>query len=287
MSMRQTCLLAIVLFVAACAQRPADTAADQQAIRALSAKWLEAAQRRDPAAEAALFAEDGRTLYSGEEPVIGRAAIEKAVAAEQAANPKGMVQWSTDAVEVASSGDLAVEFGTSSTLNAGLDGAGEVHERYATVYRKRNGQWQVLVDTTSPLPFVAPAADSAAESGLRARIASVEAAWNARDAAGLVAMYSPEGVSVIGAAPRYSGREQNRQMYTSLFDGLPANCRIGFAVTAARFLQPTVGLVETQASFTGCARDFTPDRGLWVLERSAGAWSIASLLVGAAESAGR
>ena len=143
-------ILATALVLSACAPEPAvravDITAEEQAIRAISAEWLEFARQRDAAGIAALFAEDGRLIWSGQDPVVGPTPIQEFIANNLAANPMQTTDWSPDRVEVATSGDLAVEYGTYLDENHGPDGAEEDRGSYVTVYRKIGGNWKVAAD---------------------------------------------------------------------------------------------------------------------------------------------
>jgi ketosteroid isomerase-like protein len=95
---------------------------------------------------AALFAEDGIIFRAQNEPVAGHAAIQEYMAAEYTKNPTSRVEWTTDRVEVAASGDLASEYGTYSETND--TGEGD-QGRFVTVYRKVNGEWKVAADMSA------------------------------------------------------------------------------------------------------------------------------------------
>jgi uncharacterized protein (TIGR02246 family) len=153
-----------VLALAACAT-PApqvDTAADEQAVRALSMKWLELDRAKDHAGIAALFADDGVVYRGGEEPAVGAAAIQAAMAQEDARNPNEAVDWTTDKVEISSAGDIAIEQGSWSATGSGPAGNQQDRGRFLTVWRKVNGEWKVVADMS--VSTVAPAA--AATTGM-------------------------------------------------------------------------------------------------------------------------
>jgi uncharacterized protein (TIGR02246 family) len=125
-----------------------DLAAEEAAVRAVSANWLALEGKRDVAGIAALFADDGRLLRVGQDPVTGRAAIEASFTKDYAANPQQTVSWSTDRVLVSSSGDLAVEYGNYSVTGSGMDGAGSDRGNYVTVYQKSGGAWKAVPPAT-------------------------------------------------------------------------------------------------------------------------------------------
>jgi uncharacterized protein (TIGR02246 family) len=133
---------------------PVDLAAEGDAVRAISMRWLELERSKDAAGVAALFAADGIAFRAQHEPVVGNAAIQEYMAAEYAANPTSRVEWTTDRVEVAASGDLAAEYGTfSETSDSGEADNG----KFVTVYRKVNGEWKVAADMSVSTKPAAPA----------------------------------------------------------------------------------------------------------------------------------
>lgn len=159
-------LLAGTLALGACAaQTPVaiDAAAEEQAIRAVSARWLELEKADDAAGVAALFTEDGIAYREDTDPISGPAAYRAYLERSFAENPSEVVDWSTDFVDVAASGDLAVEHGTWSSRGAGAGGEGEDEGRYLTVYRKVNGEWKVAADMSLGTRKAAPAAVARAQ----------------------------------------------------------------------------------------------------------------------------
>jgi len=150
---------AVALLLSACATAPqADVAADEQAIRDVSAHWLELETARDAAGIAALFTADGTLYRPGREPVAGTAGIQQYMADQFREDPGASATWATDHIEVAASGDIAVEHGTWSSTG-GNDGPDQGW--YQTLHRKVNGEWKVVSDVTistkPEAPAVAPA----------------------------------------------------------------------------------------------------------------------------------
>ena len=135
-----------------------DVAADEQAIRDISMQWLELDRAKNAAGITALMADDGTWFREGRDPLVGAAAQQAYMTQDWAENPTGQVTWATDRVEVATSGDMAVEYGTWSITSAGPDGTGTDGGKYTTVFRKVNGQWKVSSDMSlSTKPDAAPA----------------------------------------------------------------------------------------------------------------------------------
>jgi uncharacterized protein (TIGR02246 family) len=136
-------------------KKQADLKSDEQAIRSLSLKWLELTKKHDAAACAALFANDGIEYNMNKEPSVGPAEVQKEFIEMLQKNPKEEVNWSTNSVELAASGDLAVEYGNYDVKGLGPNGTESDRGKYVTVYRKVNGTWKVAADIgTSTKPVV-------------------------------------------------------------------------------------------------------------------------------------
>jgi uncharacterized protein (TIGR02246 family) len=123
--------------------------AEERAIREADARWLKAAQAHDAAGAAAVFASDGVSYPNHLDPVVGPAAFQAHSEKQLAANPKAMVKWMTDSVQVAASGDLAVQTGTYHITGMGPKGTDEDRGRFVTVWKKVNGEWKVAHDIGS------------------------------------------------------------------------------------------------------------------------------------------
>ena len=144
---------AIAAVLTGCTSEPTaqavDIAADEAAIRAISAQWYELATQKDAASIANLFADDGRLVWPGQDPIEGRAAVGEFMAISFSASPVQSLDWSTDRVVVAASGDLAVAYGTYADENLGPDGTGADRGSYVTVYRKVDGAWRISTDVSA------------------------------------------------------------------------------------------------------------------------------------------
>ena len=107
----------LVFLVGACSQpapAPAakvDLASEEKTIREMDASWLKASQGRDAAGAAAVFASDGVAYREPLGPLVGPAAFQAYQTKFQTDNPKLNVTWSTDAIRIADSGDLAIQTG--------------------------------------------------------------------------------------------------------------------------------------------------------------------------------
>jgi uncharacterized protein (TIGR02246 family) len=127
-------------------KKQVDLKTEEQAIRSISMKWLELIKNHDNAGIAALFTNDGIEYNENQEPAVGPVAIQKSFTQTQQQNPKKVANWTTDRVEIAASGDLAIEYGSWAYTGLGLNGTGTDNGKYITVYRKVNGAWKVVAD---------------------------------------------------------------------------------------------------------------------------------------------
>ena len=125
-----------------------DLAAEEQAIRELSAQWLAAAQARDGDAIDGFFAPDVTTIFDGKVQV-GLAAVRVAREEGWAEDPEGEITWVTASVLVAAAGDLAIERG-SWTERDYPDADIEFGE-FVTVWKKIGGEWKVIYDAGTEL----------------------------------------------------------------------------------------------------------------------------------------
>ena len=132
-----------------------DLAAEEKAIREADAAWLQATQARDAAREATTFASDGIAYREHVDPLIGPAAYQAFETKFWADNPKANLTWTTDAINVVASGDVAIQTGVFQIAGLGPKGDVEDKGRFVTVWKKINGDWKVAHDiglTTMPLP---------------------------------------------------------------------------------------------------------------------------------------
>jgi uncharacterized protein (TIGR02246 family) len=148
--------LGFALALAACASPPPappapDLAAEEQAIRAADATWIAAATARDAAGEAAMYAADGIAFRDMAEPLTGPAAFQEFATKYYADNPKAVSTWTTRSIQVAPSGDWAVQTGTYTETGAGPKGDTENRGNFVTVWKKVDGQWKVATDIGQPI----------------------------------------------------------------------------------------------------------------------------------------
>ncbi len=154
-----TAALAATVLLAGCAKKQeepkeepkaaapvVDLAAEEQAVRNRSGEWMNFANSKDAASIAnGIFAPDG-ILISEDKAHRGPAQIQAAMEAQIKKTPDAVVSWTSDKVQVADSGDLAVEFG-SFTVDPDGEGKKPAHQgSFATTWAKVDGQWRVTSD---------------------------------------------------------------------------------------------------------------------------------------------
>ena len=131
-----------------------DTAAIEKQIRDNEAKWMAAYNSHDAAALASNYAEDA-VLANPDTPLVtGLDAIRKETAGF-AADPNLKMEFSSDRVGVAASGELAYSRGHYSMTYTDPDTkkATEGSGHYLTVYRKQaDGSWKAVEDFVTQGP---------------------------------------------------------------------------------------------------------------------------------------
>jgi uncharacterized protein (TIGR02246 family) len=155
-------LLPVALALAACKQqRPAamaqdssmaapskvDKQAEEQAIRDISAKWVQMFASKDTSAMGALFADDGTEMPPNSKAMKGPDEVTKGVGEMLRTTKDFKLTFAPSTITIADAGDMAVERGTYQASFTGPKGKKiEDHGNYVTVYKKVNGQWKVLAD---------------------------------------------------------------------------------------------------------------------------------------------
>jgi uncharacterized protein (TIGR02246 family) len=138
---------------------PVDTAAEESALKAVTAAWLTAYNAGDVEKIVAMYAEDA-VLMPPHAPVArGRAGIRAFLAADTAAAKAAGVKLVPGAATAGVVGDTGWESGSYTIVDA--SGATVDSGSYLSVSRKSNGTWQLFRDTYNsdrPLPAPPPAA---------------------------------------------------------------------------------------------------------------------------------
>ena len=135
-----------------------DTAKEEAAIRATEKGWMEAYNKHDANALAGQYDDDGAIANPGV-AVATHASARRAMVDAAAADPALKVDFASDRITVANSGELAASRGhyTMTFTDPETKKPKTESGSYLTVYRKAgDGNWKALEDVITPGP--APAA---------------------------------------------------------------------------------------------------------------------------------
>lgn len=157
-------LAASAVALAACAPGAPDTAADEAEIKADPGEWMAAYNSGDADAVASLYTDDALLLAPGAPAQQGTTAIRDFIAAEIAkAKAAGLTFKAMDTTGVGVSGDMGWVSGTFAVTDS--SGSAVDKGKFLSVYRRTNGNWQLLRDTwnsdLAPPAAPAPAAEAA------------------------------------------------------------------------------------------------------------------------------
>ena len=157
-------IVAAVIGLSAC--KPAeheaakvDVAAEEQAIRAKETAWMAAYNKHDGKELASQYEDDASLAANGTKLMtdpVGRGLFLDGMASD----PALKVDFASDRIIVASSGDLASSRGHYTfTYTDPVTKRPKTEEgNYLTVYRKAaDGSWKAIEDFTTPGPIPAPA----------------------------------------------------------------------------------------------------------------------------------
>ena len=155
-------LMLAVPFLVSCttAPPPDTTAEDSQAVRAASKQWVDAFNRGDAAAVAALYTEEAKRLPPNSPMIVGRENIQAFI---QAANDAGAGDLQATIIELHVNGDMAYEVGKYTlTIQPEEGDAISDNGKYVEIWTRVNGSWKMDVDIwNSSLPL--PTAEGEAE----------------------------------------------------------------------------------------------------------------------------
>jgi uncharacterized protein (TIGR02246 family) len=155
-------IVGTVIAVSACAPPappPVDAAAEEAALKAITASWLNAYNAGDVEKIVALYAEDAVLMPPHAAVASGHAAIRAFLTADTAGARAAGVKIVPGAATAGVAGDTGWESGSFTIADA--SGATVDSGSYLSVARKSNGKWLYVRDTYNsdrPLPAPAPAA---------------------------------------------------------------------------------------------------------------------------------
>jgi uncharacterized protein (TIGR02246 family) len=147
----------IACFVSACAQPqpavPPDTrAADAAAIRTMDADWAKFAAAKDLEKCMSYYADDAVVLASGAPAFVGKDNVRKFIQGMLAV-PNMQVLFTDQIVDVARSGDIAIDHGTAQVTIPDKKGKPVTSaSKFVLVWKKQaDGAWRIADDTSAEL----------------------------------------------------------------------------------------------------------------------------------------
>ncbi len=152
--------------LAACQQseQPADTAQIEQQIRDIETRWNHAYAKRDVAELAGMYADDAALAKPDADVISGKEAIGRDLESI-ASDPNFRLEFRSDRVQVAKSGDLAYSRGryTMTVTDPTRNGPYTSKGNYLTVWQKQaDGSWKAVEDfvTTGAPPTLVSGAQA-------------------------------------------------------------------------------------------------------------------------------
>ena len=144
------------------APAPVDTAADEAALKAVTAAWLDAYNAGDVEKIVAMYTEDGVLMPPHAGVATGHTAIRAFLTADTAGAKAAGVKLVPGAATAGVAGDTGWESGSYTTTDS--SGATVDSGSYLSVSRRSNGKWLYVRDTyNSDRPVPAPASATAAK----------------------------------------------------------------------------------------------------------------------------
>jgi uncharacterized protein (TIGR02246 family) len=155
-------IIGTVITLSACAPAgppPVDAAAEEAAVKAITAAWLNAYNAGDVEKIVAMYAEDAVLMPPHAAVATGHAGIRAFLTTDTAAAKAAGVKIVPGAATAGVAGDTGWESGSYTIADA--SGATVDSGSYLSVARKSNGKWLLVRDiynSDRPLPAPAPAA---------------------------------------------------------------------------------------------------------------------------------
>lgn len=156
--------LAVLASCAQTAAPPADTAADEAAMRAGTTSWIEAYNVGDVDKIVAMYTDDAILMPPDAPAVVGHDAMKQYLVADMAASKAAGLSMALDQDASGVSGDLGWHAGTFHVNGASGSAVGTA--KYVEIWRKLNGKWLMIRDiwnTDAPAAAAAPAAPAEAK----------------------------------------------------------------------------------------------------------------------------
>lgn len=151
--MRRFVLCALVLaLLGGCREATKlDIATITKELKQMENKWNRAYAAHDAAAVAVVYADDAALAHPGRPLVSGAKAIRQETQ-RLASDPNFRLQFASDRVEVAASGDLAYSRGhyTLTMTDSAAKGPSTSKGNYLTIWRRDRGSWRAAENFITP-----------------------------------------------------------------------------------------------------------------------------------------
>ena len=134
-------VILIVFFLGVTSFSHAETVPEEAKIKSLEEKWSNLYGRSDLDGIMSLMMENSVLIMPGVAPIVGLDDIRNATQTMLESDDK--VSWESNFASISSSGDMAYDYGTATTILA--DG-NEIKGYYLVVWVKENGEWKVAAD---------------------------------------------------------------------------------------------------------------------------------------------
>lgn len=150
-------LICSLVLLAGCApgsQQGLDRQAEERAIRNRNREWSDAAKRKDVEAILSFYAPGATAAFPNHPPAVGTDSLRSLWKSDLAIPGLLSLSWQPDHIELASSGDLASDFGRVYSEWQTPQGVVKSTDKYLTVWKKIDGGWKVLYDawnTNAPM----------------------------------------------------------------------------------------------------------------------------------------
>ena len=149
-------MLAVPILLSCTTAPPPDTsAADGEAIKSVSKQWVDAFNRRDAAAVAAIYTEDAKRFPPNSPMIVGRENIQVWI---QVSLDVGIGNLQATMIELSINGDMAYEVGEYTlTIEPEEGEATSDSGNYVEIWKRVNGSWKISTDIfNSSVPLPAP-----------------------------------------------------------------------------------------------------------------------------------
>lgn len=287
----QGMLIALLVSAAAVPQAgAAQTATDTVHLREFIGTYRAAFDAHDPAAVAALFAEDADLMLDNSPTVEGREAIERWWRSYfERPEAQRRAKFDVTSLRLLAK-DVALMNVTTET--GGVVGGGALPlsvERATWVMRRRNTQWLIEAARTLPAEGDSVELNSSLEAAealrpdIRAFVGAYEETFDSHDAEALSTFYRADADIIVRDSPTVHGAQAIQEWWRAYF-AEPRPYRVLLILKDIKMMSEDVALLNftVTGAMVDAANQLRPvrwARATWVILRQNGKWRIAALRV--------